>query len=76
LQLHCNDEVFFKAISQSALAALFGSGLIFRVRSIYCLVFGAYFSRNLKIGHVHTPGLDIALKNASPLQRAKVYRID
>jgi len=25
-----------------------------------------------KIGHIHAPGLDIALKNASPLQRAKV----
>jgi len=40
------------------------------------MVSKANFRRNLKIGHVSAQGLDIALKNASPLQRAKVkYRV-
>jgi len=72
LQLHGKCEVFFKAISQSALATTFGSGRIFRIHYSLLLVYEANFRRNLKIGQVSAPGLDIALKNASPMQRAKV----
>jgi len=45
MERYCKGEVFFKAVSQSALAATFISGLIFRVRSSLLFGIQAKFSQ-------------------------------